>query len=286
MGLTVEEIWRYPVKSMAGEQLASVEVTERGLEGDRVFAVVDAADHKVASAKHPRKWAVLLACRARWAGGGRAEITLPDGSSVASDDPGVHEALSGVVGRPVRLESAVPAGSVFEEVWPEIPGLAPAEIIDATNIGTTEDGERVSQFDLAMGAPAGTFFDVAQLHVLTRATLDHLAALAPDADFDVRRYRPNFLVGGAGSDGFVENDWPGRTLGLGSLTAKVSIPVMRCVMTTLAQDALAEDRRTLRTIAAHNRIEIPGLGTWACAGVYADVVAGGAVAVGDGVSLS
>ena len=55
-------------------------------------------------------------------------------------------------------------------------------------------------------------------------------------------------------------------------------------MTTLAQQDLPDDRATLRTVAKHNRIDIPQLGgRWACAGVYADVVAPGRVAVGDAV---
>jgi len=56
---------------------------------------------------------------------------------------------------------------------------------------------------------------------------------------------------------------------------------MRCVMTTLAQGDLPADADTLRTIAGHNRVEIPELGTWACAGVYADVTTAGELAVGE-----
>jgi len=56
---------------------------------------------------------------------------------------------------------------------------------------------------------------------------------------------------------------------------------MRCVMTTLAQRDLGPDVDTLRTIARHHRREIAGLGTWACAGVYASVVQSGTVRVGD-----
>ncbi|MBN9100623.1 MAG: MOSC domain-containing protein [Pseudonocardia sp.] len=66
----------------------------------------------------------------------------------------------------------------------------------------------------------------------------------------------------------------------------MSITVMRCVMTTLAQSDLPADVDTLRTIAKHNRLEIPGMGVWACAGVYADVTAGGSVSVGDAYVVS
>jgi hypothetical protein len=52
-------------------------------------------------------------------------------------------------------------------------------------------------------------------------------------------------------------------------------------MTTLPQGDLPRDPDTLRAIAKHNRVEIPGLGTWACAGVYADVTGPGELAVGE-----
>jgi uncharacterized protein YcbX len=53
---SVVGLWRYPVKSMMGEELNSSEVTDRGLLGDRQFAVLDRATGKVGGAKNPRKW--------------------------------------------------------------------------------------------------------------------------------------------------------------------------------------------------------------------------------------
>jgi uncharacterized protein YcbX len=53
----VVALCRYPVKSMMGEDLNAVEITERGLVGDRQFAVIDPSTGKVAGAKNPRKWA-------------------------------------------------------------------------------------------------------------------------------------------------------------------------------------------------------------------------------------
>jgi len=284
----VASIWRYPVKSMLGESLDACEVGARGLEGDRAFALIDLEDGRVASAKQPRKWGSLLDCRAQM-DGDVAVITLADGSVVRSDDPEVDAVLSKSVGRDVRLAATAPADRSFEEVWPsDIDGLAPEQVIRGSAIGEV-DGESVSAFPLGSLAPEGTFFDMTLLHVLTTATLERLAALAPDATFDVRRYRPNVLVEIDGSTGFVENDWPGRALHLGpEVVAPVSMVTMRCVMTTLAQGHgdLLRDRDTLRAIAAHNRVEIPGFGTWACAGAYADVAAGGRLRVGDPVTLT
>ena len=61
---SVVSLWRYPVKSMLGEELNAAEVTQRGLLGDRSYALVDSSDGKVASAKNPRKWPRLFDFRA------------------------------------------------------------------------------------------------------------------------------------------------------------------------------------------------------------------------------
>lgn len=290
MPARVASIHRYPVKSMLGEDLTEVVVDERGLVGDRAYALLDADDGIVASAKNPRKWASLLQLSATFVADPRpgeapppVQVTFPDGSVLRSDDAGVDEALSAAVGRPVRLISEHPEGARFEEVWPDIEGLAPQGFIDGTRSGHEPTGESVSSIPLGSLAPPRTFYDLAVLHVLTTDTLAALAELAPDADFDARRYRPNLLLEN-GTHGFAEDAWVGSTLGVGEdARIDVSMLAMRCVMTTLAQRDLAADASTLRTLAKHRRQEIPGLGTWACAGVYAGVSAGGTVRVGDAV---
>ena len=292
--MTVVALHRYPVKSMLGESVEQSVVTGRGLLGDRTLAVYDVESGTVASAKVPRLWAGLLDFSARFAGEpepGRplpdVEIRFPDGSMLRSDDEGVDTALSAVLGREVRLIAEPPEGSQFEEVWPDLDDLpvetlAPEQLIEATTARREESGERVSRFDVSAFGASGTFFDLATLHVLTESTLDRLHELAPDADFDVRRYRPNIVLGGDEA-GFVENDWPGSDASIGGVGVRYSFATMRCVMTTLPQGSdLGRDADTLRTIAKHNRIEIPQVGgVWACAGVYADVTRDGEIAVGD-----
>lgn len=285
----IASLHRYPVKSMQGEQLEVARVGARGLAGDRAYALVDAGDGCVASAKHPRKWGSLLGFSARFTAEPSPDaapppvlVTFPDGTERCSDDAGTDAALSLAVGRPVRLTCQVPTGARFEEQWPAIDGLAPQRFIERTT-SSHEGPEPVSALDLGVLAPPGTFFDLAVLHVLTDATLRHLAALEPGPVFDARRYRPNLLVAGA-PDGFAEDAWVGRELAVGDLRVQVSMLAMRCVMTTLAQPGLDEDRDSLRAIARHHRADIPGLGTWACAGVYGDVRTAGTVRVGDEVS--
>ncbi|TQM15877.1 MOSC domain-containing protein [Pseudonocardia kunmingensis] len=290
--MLVTALYRYPVKSMLGEPLERCRIDARGVVGDRAYALVDVETGTVASAKVPLRWAGLLDFSARCVGEPEpgtppdVEITFPDGSVHRSGDADIDDALSAAVGRRVHLTATPPAGAAFEEVWPDIDGLAPAAVIAATRVREEETGEVVSRFDLAAMASQPSFVDLAALHLLTAATLDRLRELAPGADFDVRRYRPNVVLDTDGS-GFVENGWPGRAIAFGGgATVTVSIPTMRCVMTTLAQGGgLPRDAATLRTIAKHNRVDIPELGTWACAGAYADVTTPGDLAVGDPCEL-
>lgn len=76
---SIVSLWRYPVKSMMGEELNASEVTEIGLLGDRAYALVDAETGKIISAKLPRMWGVLFDCRAALNTPMHVKITLPDG---------------------------------------------------------------------------------------------------------------------------------------------------------------------------------------------------------------
>ena len=294
MGSTVVGLNRYPVKSMLGEALSEIDVTTVGFLGDRAYAVVDVSTGKIASAKHPAKWSQLLQVQAAFVDAvqlGRSlppvAMTFPDGVVVRSDDGNVNEMLSAYLGREVTLADTTPEGPVFEEVWPaDVEGLAPEEFISSTSTTTTPEGDAISDLALAMAAPPGTFFDLSTLHLMTTSTLAALRAAGPGADFDVRRYRPNVLIE-TDDEGFVENGWVAGTVTMGaSAAAHVDLPTMRCVMTTLAQRDVPADRQTLRVVSKANRVEITGLGVWACAGVYASVTEPGKVQLGDPVTIS
>src|ERR687883_237079 len=112
---TVVSLWRYPVKSMMGEELNSSLMTERGFVGDRTYAIVDKQTGKVASAKNPRKWGKLFDCRSMFVQSLHDDvndippvrITFPDGSNISSDhqeeEHYMDTTLSKVFGREVRL---------------------------------------------------------------------------------------------------------------------------------------------------------------------------------------
>lgn len=104
MTATVATLWRYPVKSMLGEECAQVELEARGVRGDRQFAI-RSADGKFGSGKNSRRFRHLeglFTFRARLAGEW-PEIAFPDGRRMRADDPGIHSALSAALGTPVTL---------------------------------------------------------------------------------------------------------------------------------------------------------------------------------------
>lgn len=267
-------LWRYPVKSMMGEELSAAQVTERGLRGDRAYALVDLESGKVASAKNPRKWpnlfdfgATVIEPPSDMAGMHSVRITLPDGRVLTSDDQDCNEILSRAVGRGVRLDAIAndgtpsasrTGGGKAEGYWPDMEGL--------------DFRDTVTEFDL----PVGMFFDGAVLHLLTTATLDRLRELHPEGRFEARRFRPNIVVDTAsGEPDFLENAWIGHTLAIGDeVQLTITRPCGRCVMTTLPQGDLPRDPDILRTAAQHNQAKV---------GVYAAVVRGGTIRRGDSV---
>ena len=271
----VEALWRYPVKSMGGERVDSAAVGRNGLDGDRAYAVVDVTDNAVASAKHPRKWASLLQFGAACVGDA-VRVTFPDGSTALAEDPDIDARLTAVLGRDVTLTRTVPEDPAYEAEWPDLDGVIPADFLATVRTGPGSDGGTLT----SLQPKHGTFMDFAAVHLLASATLEHLGKLAPDSVFDVRRYRPNIVVGGA-EPGFVENGWTGSDLTLGDgIVLRPIVPTMRCIMTTLPQGDLPRDKGTLQAVATHNRLDIPGVGVWSCVGLYAEVVTPGTVSVG------
>jgi uncharacterized protein len=107
---TVTALRRYPVKSMFGEDLRTAALAEARFEGDRAVAVIGRSTGNVAAAERPKLWRGLLVFARRW-NQRSPRITLPDGTSIAADDPAAGEMLSGLLGRDVHLSSVRPAGA-------------------------------------------------------------------------------------------------------------------------------------------------------------------------------
>jgi uncharacterized protein YcbX len=261
----VVSIWRYPVKSMIGEELNSSYVTERGLIGDRVYALIDQQTGKVASAKNPGKWGKLFDFHAAFIDSPQTaenippvRITLPDGGQIFSNHGEIDRTLSKVLSREVSVMNSSLEKPSYEEYWPDIDGLAQRETVT----------------DEAM--PPQTFFDIAVIHLLTTSTIDRLRELYPEGRFEVRRFRPNIVVESASEEkDFIENSWVDMKLRIGEeIVLKVIGPCTRCVMTTLPQGDLPKDLGILRTVAKYNQVH---------AGVYASVHRGGTIHRGDNI---
>src|SRR5216684_5475109 len=98
---TVAEVWRYPVKSMAGERLDSCQVAETGLEGDRRWALVDGSPNRAGKPLTIREEDRLMTYRARLAGGA-VEVVAPGGEAFGMDESLVSR-LAAQTSRPLTL---------------------------------------------------------------------------------------------------------------------------------------------------------------------------------------
>jgi MOSC domain-containing protein len=208
--VNVVELWRYPVKSLQGEQVDAVEVTTTGLAGDRAFALFDAETGFGLTA---RRVPELLFASARTRADGTVAITVPDGT-VASDD----DALSEWLGRRVTLRGRE---SGLERRFEN-----PVDFEDEANTVWMP-------FD---GAP-GAFHDSARAQV-------SLVSTGTLGGWDRRRFRANVLLDDAG-----ENELVGSDVALGDATLRLTTRIPRCVMTTRPQpDGIERDLDVLRTI--------------------------------------
>jgi uncharacterized protein len=207
--MRVAELWRYPVKSMQGEQVAVAELTDRGLAGDRGWALFDLETGLGLTARrHP----VLLHAAARLTGDGTVAVTLPDGTEAADDD-----ALSAWLGRPVALRGARAT-------------TGPRRYENPDDIETEADDSW-----WVFEGSALAFHDSSPVTLLSRSTV---------GDRPMRRFRPNVVLDTGGEDALV-----GTTVAIGAAAVALTAPVPRCVMVTRSQPGgIGIDRDVLRWI--------------------------------------
>lgn len=245
----VQGCWRYPVKSMQGLAVEALTLTPRGVEGDRVWGLLDVDTGKLCSAE---RFSALLMAHAD-----DATVTLPDGTAVALDAGDADDRLSAWLGRAVRL------------IRPDAGAMTYEMTFDPPN----DDAE---YFDIAV--PEGTLLDWGSVHLVTTATLAHCAAERPDLDWDVRRFRPNLLLD-VGGPGFAEDAWAGRRLRVGGTVLEVQQPTVRCSMPLRAQPGLERQPATFAALEALNPVHPNHLG------LYLGVAEPGVVRVGDPFEL-
>jgi uncharacterized protein YcbX len=212
----IAEIWRYPVSSLGGEQVESTGVGSAGIDGDRLYSLIDRISGQPAAPEKDPRWRKALHLQANCVGGELPVICFPDGASFALDESCLNGLLSDYFGF-------------------------------ATAIASHADGNRCDFPTVPYRHPHFP------MHVLTTTSLQHLAGLREVDAVDVRRFRPSVLLDiGAGS-GFVENQWVGDRLRLGAVELQAEEATKRCGITLIAQPELDEDPEILRHILRHNK---------------------------------
>lgn len=303
---TIKQIWRYAVKSMAGEELNSCTVGIGGIPGDRGWAIRDETTAEITNGKH---LPLLMQASARYrespANGfiPQVDMNFPGELQLGSDLADINTRLTELLGKPVSLWPLQPASNTkhyrrnsktarllgrltrfrpFRAALPALTsfGYANAELREAFSREAGEPVPDLSTFPpeiLEFTSPPGTYFDALPIHVLTTASLEMMARLNPAARWDVRRFRPNFLIEtDAAIKGLVESEWSGQTIRLGNVELKCEIPTVRCGMTIQAQADFPKDPGILRSIVKEADQNL---------GVYASVSGAGEVRVGDVVEV-
>ncbi len=278
--MQVSQLWRYPVKSMVGGRVDSVELDELGIVDDRTWAARDLERGGIRGAK---KIGSLMQLTAADIDGGHVEITLPDGSTVRTTDGDVDERVSAALDHRVRLERLRPADDLehYRRGAPDSDDF----VAELRGIFGREGDEPFPDFSVfppeitEFESPPGTYYDAFPLLVMTEAALSALSAALPESNVDINRFRPSVVVdtGADGADattpGHPEFDWIGRRATIGAATIEFGAPCPRCVMVTRQiNDEIPADRAVLRHIVRDLDQNL---------GVYASVVTPGTVAVGD-----
>ena len=283
-GMQVSQLWRYPVKSMVGGRVDSIDLDELGVVGDRTWAVRDLERGGIRGAK---KIGSLMRLAARDVDDAQVEITLPDGSTVLTTDADVDERVSAALDHRVRLEALRPADDLehYRRGAPDSDDV----VAELRGIFGREDDEPLPDFSVfppiiaEYESPPGTYYDVFPLMVMSEAALAALAAALPDSNVDIRRFRPSFVVdtGDDGADastpGHPEFDWTGRRATIGSAMVEFGAPCPRCVMVTREiSSAIPADRAVLRHVVRDLDQNL---------GIYATIVTPGTIRVGDAMTF-
>ena len=248
----VVELWRYPVKSLAGERVPALALAADGADGDRAWGIRDHRDGRILTGRREPRLLFATACLGP---DDLPRMTLPDGRELAGPGPATDAALSAWLGRPVSLVAAVESDGARAEYFAD----------------ATDDTSRAIEWTM----PKGRFVDSSPVLLMTTAGLRSCAATHAAGVWDVRRFRPNVLIELQG-EGWLEDEWLGRTLQIGSARLTPRQRCIRCTMVTRAQPGLAHDVDIYKTVHRTHGGE---------AGVWSEITQPGSIAEGDSLDL-
>lgn len=276
----VDQIWRYPVKSMIGATVDAARIEPLGMVGDRTWAVRDQVRGGIRGAKI---LGGLMRLSARYADGatGPVLITLPDGTTVSTDDADVHARVSAAIDHEVVLEALRPADDLEHYRRGQAYHDDPMDELRAI-FGRTEDEPLpdLTVFPPTIfehESPPGTYYDAFPLMLMTTSALRSLADALPGSAIDVRRFRPSLVIDSGDDPGHPELGWVGRRLQVGEAVVEIATECPRCVMVTREVDGdTPQDRAILRHVVKELGQNL---------GAYATVVTPATVRPGDPVSF-
>ncbi|WP_049721031.1 MOSC domain-containing protein [Gilvimarinus polysaccharolyticus] len=279
---TVKEIWRYPVKGMAGELLAQCEIGPNGIVGDRVWALRDTKRQEIQSCKFRPE---LLQCTAKLLQDGSVSMAFPNGDVVTSDHLHVASILSDLVGHESTLETLRPLSKAPEDLdyYRRYKPNNHSWLEELKDTFSRESGEPLPDFSQMpqqmqdFVTVPGTFFLVSPFHLITTASLRYLKSKLPTADWDVRRFRPNIVIQAAeGEASLLEQSWLERQLMIADVPIDCAAAAPRCGAITRKQQGLIFDKSMLRSVVSEAEQNL---------GVYGAVREQGEINVGDTVYL-
>ena len=270
----VTSIFRYPVKTLQGESVDSIAVTELGFEGDRLWAL---RDEKRGDFNGGKRIVPLMNLSAQMGVQGAAPtIELPDGKRFAADDPDAPRLLSQALDYPVTIW---PMGAT-PEAPPEVEEVTDHQADFRAAMGRegdepTPDFSQIPKRMMTyLGSSERPYVDLAPLLVMTQQSLDALARVATSSQIDVRRFRPSFVIDAGAGNAFPEQDWVGARIRVGSAIFELPMTCPRCVMTTRGFSDLPKDPGIMRKLVTE---------TGGNLGVYGTVEQAGTISVGDTV---
>lgn len=281
---TVSELWRYPVKSMGGEQIASTAIDQNGVAGDRGWVIRENGENRTAR-QVPR----LLHCAARYVEAPSAErrspqfeVTLPDDEILDSAAANFEQRLSEVLGREIAVLPLHPAEDLDHYRRPPADPSVD-QMASMREVFGLEEGDPFPDLgDIPLDilaqfqSPPGTYFDAFPIHILTTASLNTLASVGAGDDADVRRFRPNVLIDTGDAEGLLEVDWTGKKLRLGEVVIELRTTTVRCSIPAHAQRDFGSSRAVGRALIEQTRQHL---------GSYCHVLEPGSVNIGDTVEL-